>query len=128
MIQAACVKTTNYHQDSKPPIKEPKMFTIETEKYELELRFQHRLPEGPFPTPPGTACFMYIHSKKPRRLVEFSSGFTYLHKDDQYSRPIGRKLALARAIQSLIPRHYVGVRRMIWDEYFKTISPKRGTL
>ena len=104
------------------------MFTIETEKYELELRFQHRLPESPFAALPGTVCFMYIYSKKPWRLVDFSSGFTYLHKDDQYSRPFGRKLALARAIQSLIPRRFVSVRRMIWQEYFKTISPKRGAL
>ena len=103
------------------------MFTIETEKYEMKVSFSHLFPADVCVAKPGTDCVIEIRNKN-GTLLELTQGYTFLHDDDQYSRPFGRKLALARAIQSLIPRRFVRVRRMIWQEYFKTISPKRGAL
>ena len=102
------------------------MFTIETENYEMTISFAHQFPSKKYYA--GTDCLICVYGKSPPRYITDANGSTFLHNADQYSRPFGRKLALARAIQNLVPRRYIGVRRMIWNEYFKTISPKRGTL
>ena len=101
------------------------MFTIETKNHKIKVKFRHVVKE--MEQYPGTDCGIYVVDKNTGQTIAHSKGMTFLHKNDQYSRPFGRKLALARAIQNLIPRRYVGVRRMIWDEYFKTTNPKRGT-
>ena len=56
-------------------------------------------------------------------------GDTYVHPSDNFSRPLGRKIAAGRAIRSYIPRlgrrdtFGADKRRQIWEQLFLQ-SPK----
>ena len=67
------------------------MFTIETKRFGMEIEFQHVLPNTPY-MQPGTDCFITVYNRT-GGYVAHGDGHTFLHRDDQYSRPFGRKLA-----------------------------------
>jgi len=105
------------------------MLKINRNGYEIRVKFYHYLRTDPiFEDPengdigPGTDCYIQVIAVRENAEVGLSFGETHLHANDQYNRKFGRKLALARAIQKLIPRKYVNIRRLIWDAYFDMIG------
>ena len=103
------------------------MFTIESKNYEMRVRFIHYL--DPREVTPGTDCFIIVSHKHLNFIAAFGAGSTTLHPGDQFDRALGRKLALKRAIQDLIPnRNTDGLkwRRAIWEAYFSNTTDPRS--
>ena len=57
-----------------------------------------------------SVCYLNVNGKQ-------YTGMAFCNRKDNFSRPAGRKIALARAIQAAIPRSDISARRAVWDRY-----------
>ena len=103
------------------------MFTVDLQNgYEIQATFKH-FPDNIWN--PGTNCTLWVVDQETKMPVEWVTGYSSIGKRkepdgtivfvDQFSRPVGREVSLRKAIDKLVPREFVGVRRMLWDAYFK---------
>jgi hypothetical protein len=70
-----------------------------------------------------TTCIFTISELDTKDCIDISYGYAYCKKEDKFSRKIGRKLSLTKAIASIINKDFdfftKNTRRLIWDDYFK---------
>lgn len=101
------------------------MFEVQlSPRYRVRCTFEHH----PNESPPGTDCVLELLNQY-NIVIDVATGMSFvarrpdihgrLQPIDEFSRPVGREISLGRAIQKLVPRRFVGVRRKIWDAYFR---------
>jgi len=80
------------------------MIKFRVKQFGFTIKFYHWI-DVDDDSEPGTDCYISVFDTsyplfdKP---LAFSNGKTLLHENDQYSRPFGRRLSFARAVQTTL--------------------------
>ena len=70
-----------------------------------------------------TTCTFTIDDLKTMECIDINNGYAYCKEEDRFSRKIGRKKSLTKAIKDTINKDFdfftKDIRRLIWNDYFK---------
>lgn len=70
-----------------------------------------------------TTCIFTIDDLKTMECIDINNGYAYCKKEDKFSRKIGRKLSLTKAIKNTVDKDFnfftKDIRKLIWEDYFK---------